>query len=129
MLNSFVFFIAQVGTQRSISIEKDLCVRNLSELITFHRKLVELPRDQLKKVIPETQEAKKARDRTFNIYLYLVKKSERQMIGLLRRHVERLTSSELAMLSDKAEHAPVFKLRVLLWQLQGNFEKCLTMFF
>ena len=36
-----------VGTQRSISIEKDLCVRILSELITFHRKLVELPRDQL----------------------------------------------------------------------------------
>ena len=45
LLNSFIFFIAKVGTQRSISIEKDLCVRTLSELITFHRKLVELPKD------------------------------------------------------------------------------------
>ena len=48
---------------------------------------------------------------------------------LVKRIQNSLSAETLKRLVEESESAPLFKLRVLLQQLQGNFEKCLTMFF
>ena len=88
--NSFIFFIAAVSCKINVSISEQLCVRTVSDLILFHRKLLNLPRDQLKSVIPDTQEARRAKDRVYNIYLYLIKKNEREILRLLSRYQDKL---------------------------------------
>lgn len=84
--NSFIFFVAAVSRKVNVTISEELCVRTVSELILFHRKLLDLPKEQLKSLIPDTQEARKSKDRTYNIYLYLIKKNELKILGLLRRY-------------------------------------------
>ena len=37
-------------------------------------------------MIPQTESTRKIKDRTYNIYTYLVKKNENQIISLLQRH-------------------------------------------
>ena len=86
LLNAFTFFVTQIGKKIKINISQDLCIRVIHEQITFHKKLLKLPKEDLKKLIPETQETRKIKDRTYNIYTYLVKKNEIMILSLLKRH-------------------------------------------
>ena len=54
-------------------------MRTVSEQILFHKKLLKLDKEELKRLIPETQSTRKIKDRTYNTYTYLIKKNEREI--------------------------------------------------
>ena len=126
---AFMFFVTQVGKKHKISITEELCLSTISQQILFHKRLLKLDKDELKQLIPQTQTALKIKDRTYNAYTYLVKKNEREILGLVKRIQNNLHPDTVQRLVEESESAPLFKLRVLLQQLQGNFERCITMFF
>ena len=68
-------------------------------------------------MIPQTESTRKIKDRTYNIYTYLVKKNENQIISLLQRHQNNISPEVIQRLYDESETAPLFKLQVLLLQL------------
>ena len=127
--NAFMFFVTSISKKSKIFITEELCLRTVSEQILFHKKLLKLDKEELKRLIPETQQTRKIKDRTYNTYTYLVKKNEHLILGLVKRHQNNLSADVAQRLVDESASAPLFKLRVLLQQLQGNFQKCLTMFF
>ena len=89
--NAFMFFVTTVSKKLKIGISEDLCLRTVSQQIDFHKKLVRMPKEELKKLIPETKSAKKIKDRTYNMYTYLIRKNERGILGLVKRHQHSLT--------------------------------------
>jgi hypothetical protein len=68
----------------------------------------------LKELIPKTKEARKIKDKTYNIYNYLIKKNEKDVIQLLTRYQDGLAADKIRDLLDEAKSAPLFKLRVVL---------------
>jgi hypothetical protein len=40
-----------------------------------------------------------------------------------------LSTDEISALLEDAKSSPLFKLKIYLYQLQGDFQKCLTLFF
>ena len=83
--NAFIFFVAAVSKKIKIHISLDLCERTISQQIAFYKKLLSLPKEEIKRVIPETESSRKTKDRTSNIYTYLIKKNERELLGLVKR--------------------------------------------
>jgi hypothetical protein len=88
-----------------------------------------LPKEELKELIPKTQVTRKIKDKTYNIYTYLIKKNEKDVIQLLLRYKDNLPKDKIRDLLDEAKSAPLFKLIVLLHQLLGNYQRCLSLFF
>jgi hypothetical protein len=78
--NSFMFFITHISRNKLIQIPLYLGVRVVKEQIFFHKKLLKLPNNELKELIPKTQSARKIKDKTYNIYNYLIKKNEKDVI-------------------------------------------------
>lgn len=52
----------------------------------FHRKLLRLPKEDLKRLIPEIEVTRKVRDKTYNIYMYLIRRNEKDVLGLVHRY-------------------------------------------
>ena len=115
--NAFMFFVTQVSRRNKVVLSEELCLRIISEQIAFHKKLLKLPKEELKQMIPQTESTRKIKDRTYNIYTYLVKKNENQIISLLQRHQNNISPEVIQRLYDESETAPLFKLQVLLLQL------------
>ena len=115
--NAFMFFVTQVSRRNKVVLSEELCLRIISEQIAFHKKLLKLPKEELKQMIPQTESTRKIKDRPYNIYTYLVKKNENQIISLLQRHQNNISPEVIQRLYDESETAPLFKLQVLLLQL------------
>ena len=49
---SFMFFITTVSKRNKVTISEELCLRVISEQIAFHKKLLKLPKEELKQLIP-----------------------------------------------------------------------------
>ena len=112
--NAFMFFVTSVSKKSKIFITEELCLRTISEQILFHKKLLKLDKEELKRLIPETQSTRKIKDRTYNTYTYLVKKNEHLILGLVKRHQNNLSAEVVERLVEESASAPLFKLRVLL---------------
>ena len=54
MANAFMFFVTSVSRKGKIFITEELCLRTISEQILFHKKLLKLDKEELKRLIPET---------------------------------------------------------------------------
>jgi hypothetical protein len=52
--------------------------------INFHKKLFKLPKEILVGLIPETKAAKAVKSKTQNIYMYLVKKNEKDVLAMVQ---------------------------------------------
>ena len=74
-------------------------------------------------------EAIRNSDKSQNIYLYLIKKNEKDVIRLVLNLQSKLTSEEIQSLMEEAKSSPMCKLKILLYQLQGDFDRCLSLFF
>jgi len=112
--NAFMFFVTSISKKLKVHISEELCLRTISEQILFHKKLLRLNKEELKRLIPETNTTRKIKDRTYNTYTYLVKKNEWEILGLVKRYQNKLSPETLQRLVDESESAPLFKLRVLL---------------
>jgi hypothetical protein len=86
-------------------------------------------KDELIDLIPDTQHAKKIKSSTQNIYTYLIKKNEKDVISIVARFSNELEPVEIQELLDEAQSAYLFKLKIFLYQLLGDFQKCLSLFF
>jgi len=75
---------------------------------------LKLDKEELKQLIPDTKQTRKIKDRTYNTYTYLVRKNEREILGLVKRIQNGLQADQIQRLVDESESAPLFKLRVLL---------------
>lgn len=75
-----MFFITQISRKSIVQIPEELGLRIVEEQIFFHKKLLRLPMEELKELIPKTQVARKIKDKTYNIYTYLIKKNEKDVI-------------------------------------------------
>lgn len=100
--NAFMFFITSVSRKIKVHISEELCLRTISEQILFHKKLLKLDKEELKKLIPETQTTRKIKDRTYNTYTYLVKKNEEEIIRLVRRYQNKMNAETLQRLLDES---------------------------
>jgi hypothetical protein len=127
--NAFMFFITYISRKPSVRIPEELGLRIVKDQIFFHKKLLKLPNNELKELIPKTQVARKIKDKTYNIYNYLIKKNEKDVIQLLTRYQDGLAADKIRDLLDEAKSAPLFKLRVVLQQWLGNYQRCLSLFF
>ena len=54
LANAFMFFITNVSKKQKIFISDDICLRTISEQILFHKKLLKIDKEELKKLIPDT---------------------------------------------------------------------------
>ena len=109
-----MFFITHISRKSLIFITEELGLRIVNDQIFFHKKLLKLPKDELKDLIPKTEIARKIKDKTYNIYTYLIKKNEKDVIQLLLRYKDNITNEKIRDLLDEAKSAPLYKLRVLL---------------
>jgi hypothetical protein len=66
-------------------------------------------------LIPDTQAARKEKDRTCNIYTYLIRRNEKDIIALLVRFQNELTKEEIESLIEDVQSAPLFKLKIFLY--------------
>jgi len=114
LANAFMFFVTHISRKALIKIPEELGLRIVKEQIFFHKKLLKLPKEELKELIPKTQVARKIKDRTYNIYTYLIKKNEKDVIQLLNRFQDVLSAEKIRDLLEEAKSAPLFKLRVVL---------------
>lgn len=112
-----------------IHVEKPLSLRIVEQMIAYHRCLFSLDKKSLMELVPNTQLARKTRDRTSNIYTYLVKRSERELIRILVTHQSAWSRDEITNLLALIHSAPLFRLQIYLYQLVGEFQKCLGLFF
>ena len=132
-----MFFVTHISRKQLIKIPEELGLRILKEQIFFHKKLVRLPKEELKELIPKklelkqsTKVAKKPKEnKTYNIYTYLIKKNEKDVIQLLSRFQDVLSAEKIRDLLEEANSAPLYKLRVVLYQWLGNYQRCLSLFF
>lgn len=114
LANAFMFFVTHISRKALIKIPEELGLRIVKEQIFFHKKLLKLPKEELKELIPKTKVARKIKDRTYNIYTYLIKKNEKDVIQLLNRFQNVLSAEKIRDLLEEAKSAPLFKLRVVL---------------
>jgi hypothetical protein len=86
-----MFFVTHVGRKPIIKIPEELGLRIVKEQIFFHKKLLKLPKEELKELIPKTKvisskekvgsaDMKKIKDKTYFIYTFLIKKNEKDVI-------------------------------------------------
>jgi hypothetical protein len=86
-----LFFVTRVGRKPIIKIPEELGLRIVKEQIFFHKKLLKLPKEELKELIPKTKvisskekvgsaDIKKIKDKRYFIYTYLIKKNEKDVI-------------------------------------------------
>ena len=68
-------------------------------------------------MVPETQLAKKVKDKSSNIYTYLIKKNEKDVISVLARFSNEFEPNEIQEMLNDAQSAPLFKLKIFLYQL------------
>ena len=54
LANSFMFFITHISRKQIIKIPEELGLRIVTEQIFFHKKLLKLPKEELKELIPKT---------------------------------------------------------------------------
>lgn len=127
--NAFMFFLTQVLRSKKIKIDKAICLKVVKEQIAFHKTLYRLPRKDLLDLVPEAQGIRKDKEKAQNIYTYLIKRNEKDVIQILLQYCSHLTTEETASLLEDAKSSPLFKLKIFLYQLQGDFQKCLTLFF
>jgi SUMO ligase MMS21 Smc5/6 complex component len=73
------------------------------------------------KLIPQTQAAKAVKSKTQNIYMYLIKKNEADILKLVQQIYKEIPELDLQELLDQTRSSPLFKLQVFLNQVQGNF--------
>ena len=59
----------------------------------------------------------------------MIKKNEKDVIQILLQYCSQLSTEETYSLLEDAKSSPLFKLKIFLYQLQGDFQKCLTLFF
>ncbi len=52
-------------------------------------------------LVPDTQAAKREKDRTSNIYTYLIRRNEKDIIALLSRFQTELTEEEIESLLEE----------------------------
>ena len=74
-----------------------------------------LDKKSLMELVPNTQLARKTRDRTSNIYTYLVKRSERELIRILVTHQSAWSRDEITNLLALIHSAPLFRLQIYLY--------------
>ena len=46
--NAFMFFVTQISRRNKVALSEELCLRIISEQIAFHKKLLKLPKEELK---------------------------------------------------------------------------------
>ena len=80
-------------------------------------------------LVPDTVLARKVKDRTCNIYTYLIKKNEKDLIQILVAHQNSMQPPEIEALLEACMSTPLFKLKIFFMQLLGQFQNCLTQFF
>jgi hypothetical protein len=56
---------------------------------------LKVDKEELMELIPETQQAKKVKSSTQNIYTYLIKKNEKDVISIVARFSNELEPSEI----------------------------------
>lgn len=93
--NAFLFFQTQIAIHDKSLISKDICLRIAKQLIDFNKTLYSLPKKELLELVPDTQLARKVKDRTSNIYTYLIKKNEKDLIQILVRFQDSLQPNEI----------------------------------
>lgn len=76
--------MSRIATDRLLA--KDTCVRIAHQQIVFHKLLYSLPKKDLLELVPDTQLARKVKDRTQNIYFYLIKRNEKDLLKILVAH-------------------------------------------
>ena len=93
--NGMMFLITTVSKRSKIHLSEELCLRTVFEQILFHKKLLKIDKEELKRLIPETETTRKNKDRTYNTYTYLVKKNEWEIINLIKRYQNTLSAETL----------------------------------
>jgi len=53
LANAFMFFVTHVSRKTMIKISEELGLRIVKEQIFFHKKLLQLPKEELKELIPK----------------------------------------------------------------------------
>ena len=100
--NAHLFFMTSVCKNPKIDAQRDQCYKVIMDQIMFHKKLMRLPKRELQELIPDTVTARKEKDRTCNIYSYLVRKNEKDVIQVLNRIQAFLEEHEVQTLLDEA---------------------------
>jgi hypothetical protein len=59
-----MFFITHISRKAIIIIPEELGLRIINDQIFFHKKLLKLPKDELKDLIPKTKISSKIKDKT-----------------------------------------------------------------
>ncbi len=54
LANAFMFFVTHVSRKAIIKIPEELGLRIVKDQIFFHKKLLKLPKEELKELIPKT---------------------------------------------------------------------------
>jgi hypothetical protein len=55
------------------------------------------------------------KDKSSNIYTYLIKKNEKDVISVLARFSNEFESNEIEEMLNNAQSAPLFKLKIFLY--------------
>lgn len=111
--NAFLFFMTRVC--QHMEVEKPLSLSIVEQMIVYHRCLYSLEKRALMELVPDTQLARKTRDRTSNIYTYLIKKSERELIKILVTHQSSWSRDDITSLLALIHAAPLFRLQIYLF--------------
>jgi hypothetical protein len=125
--NAFLFFLTQIARNKKITIPKPVLLKLVREQINFHKTLLKIPREQLLAAIGDQRDPK--RDKLWNVYNFLVKRNERDLIQVIQQYSERISSEEATKLLDTIQGSPLYKLKVLLLQMQGQYEQCFHLYF
>lgn len=96
-------------------MEKPLILTIVQQMISYHRSLYSIDKRKLMELVPDTQLARKTRDRTCNIYTYLVKRNEKELIKLLVQYQSAWTREEIFSMLDSIHTAPLFRLQIYLY--------------
>ena len=69
-----------IAKTKLVKVSKEMCLQIAERHIQFHKCLYSLPKKELTELVPDTVLARKVKDRTCNIYTYLIKKNEKDLI-------------------------------------------------
>jgi len=111
-----------------------LCVFVIKEQLKFSKKLLKIPNLLNDEVIQYLSMNSKVtrlpkQDKLSKVYNYYIKKNEKDVINLLLRCEKSLESHQLQDLLSDADRSLMYKVKVYLHQLLGNYEECLQLFF
>lgn len=84
-----------MARNKKVPIDKQLCIKIVREQIIFHIQLLKVDKEELLELVPETQQAKKVKSSTQNIYTYLIKKTEKDVISIVARFSNDLEPNEI----------------------------------